>query len=231
MPKRLFDLFFSLFGLNVLWPLFLAVVVLVKLTSPGPVFYVQERIGRQGRRFKIIKFRTMTVGAEKQGSITAATDARITGLGRFLRRFKLDELPQLWNVLAGKMSFVGPRPDVPGYADNLTGSDGDILKLLPGITGPASLFFRNEEELLAGVADPREFNDKVIWPIKLKINRIYFEEMGFWKDVGYILITLVPLLDRLFGLMGRFEGFRGELEERAVALFRHSTFHIKHNLG
>ena len=154
----------------------------------------------------------MAVGADKEGSITSASDARITPLGRFLRRFKLDELPQLLNVLLGKMSFVGPRPDVSGYADKLEGEDRKILELRPGITSPASLFFRDEEDLLVKVSDPKKFNDEVIWPIKVEINRIYRDEWGFWKDLGYIIITVAPWLDRVLGLMRRFEKFKARME-------------------
>ncbi|MBN1127410.1 MAG: sugar transferase [Chitinispirillaceae bacterium] len=211
MLKRFSDLLVSLAGHLVLLPLFVLVAVLVRLTSPGPVFFTQDRVGRNGRLFRVVKFRTMTVGADRQGSITAATDARITGIGRVLRRFKLDELPQLWNVLIGNMSFVGPRPDVPGYADTLGGEDRKVLALRPGITGPASLFFRSEEELLARVEDAKKYNDEVIWPVKVAINRIYREEWTFWKDIGYMVITVAPFMDRAFGLMRRFEGYEKAL--------------------
>jgi len=199
--KRTFDLAACLFGLIVLSPVFVLVMAIVKLSSRGPVLYRQKRVGRHGKRFTCFKFRTMYTGADRLGSITAATDSRITPAGRWLRKFKLDELPQLWNVLAGNMSFVGPRPDVPGYADALSGDDRVILELRPGITGPASLFFRNEEELLAAQADPKEYNDRVLWPAKVRINRVYYQEWGFWKDVGYIIITVAPAFDRWFGLM------------------------------
>jgi lipopolysaccharide/colanic/teichoic acid biosynthesis glycosyltransferase len=212
MIKRSFDLAASFLAIIFLSPLFALICILVRFTSYGPILFVQSRIGRHGLAFNVIKFRTMGMGAEKQGSITASTDARITPIGRFLRRFKLDELPQLWNVLIGKMSFVGPRPDVPGYADKLTGEARKILELRPGITGPASLFFRNEEELLAKVEDPKKYNNEVIWPIKIKINRIYAEEQGFWKDIGYILITVAPVMDRVLGLMRRFEEFKKDVE-------------------
>lgn len=212
MLKRTFDLLVSLFGIVLLFPLFVCIVIIVKLTSPGPVLFVQNRVGRDGKIIKVVKFRTMTLGADKHGSITAVSDARITSVGRVLRRFKLDELPQLWNVFIGRMSFVGPRPDVPGYADRLEGEDRKILELRPGITGPASLFFRNEEELLARVRDPGQYNDTVIWPVKVAINRIYAAEPGFWKDVGYVIITVAPFMDRVLGLMKRFEGFNHKLK-------------------
>lgn len=139
--------------------------------------------------------------SEKLGSITTAADSRITLIGKLLRKFKLDELPQLWNVFTGKMSFVGPRPDVPGYADKLEGSDRKILELRPGITGPASIYFRNEEELLAGVENPKEYNDAVIWPRKVQLNLEYLDNWGFWKDIGYILVTLFPGFNRVFRLV------------------------------
>jgi len=142
----------------------------------------------------------MYTGADKQDFITAASDSRITPVGKFLRRFKLDELPQLWNVLAGKMSFVGPRPDVPGYADKLRGNDRRILELRPGITGPATLFFRNEEELLEKVEDKQKYNDEMIWPEKVRLNLEYLENYSFWKDIGYILITILPPLENILKL-------------------------------
>jgi lipopolysaccharide/colanic/teichoic acid biosynthesis glycosyltransferase len=138
----------------------------------------------------------MTTGADAQGSITTSGDVRITPIGRFLRRFKLDEYPQLWNVLIGNMSFVGPRPDVPGYADRLSGDARRILQLRPGITGPATLYFRNEEELLSSVADPKKYNDEVIWPKKVEMNLQYLDTWGFWKDIGYIFVTVLPFTKR-----------------------------------
>jgi lipopolysaccharide/colanic/teichoic acid biosynthesis glycosyltransferase len=138
----------------------------------------------------------MVIGAEKGGTITSANDARITPAGALLRRLKLDELPQLWNVLVGKMSFVGPRPDVPGYADKLEGAARRILALRPGITGPASLYFRNEESLLAKVNDPKRHNDEVIWPKKIELNLDYADKWSFRKDLGYILVTIVPGLNK-----------------------------------
>ena len=193
--KRTFDILASFAGLAVLFIPFLFVALCIKLTSPGPVFFRQQRIGRKGKPIFVIKFRTMVAGAEKHGSITTSSDSRVTPVGRWLRRYKLDEFPQLWNVLAGKMSFVGPRPDVPGYADRLQGIARMILELRPGITGPASLYFRNEEELLAKADNPRDYNDTVIWPKKVELNLAYAENWSFWKDIGYILITVVPSLD------------------------------------
>jgi lipopolysaccharide/colanic/teichoic acid biosynthesis glycosyltransferase len=193
--KRLFDLIAASIGLLFLSFPIVVISAIVKISSCGPVFYIQNRVGRQGRLFRAIKFRTMYLGADKEGSVTTAIDTRITPVGRGLRRFKLDELPQLWNVLVGDMSLVGPRPDVPGYADALAGDAHRVLELRPGITGPATLYFRYEEELLAKVNDPGRFNDEVIWPAKIRMNLDYLEHRTFWKDIGYILITIAPPLN------------------------------------
>ena len=203
LSKRLFDIFFSALGLAALCVPFLIVALCIKLTSPGPVFFRQQRIGRKGKSFFVIKFRTMFTGAERHGSITTSNDSRVTPVGRWLRRCKLDEFPQLWNVLVGKMSFVGPRPDVPGYADRLEGIARIILELRPGITGPASLYFRNEEKLLASEKDPKKYNDTVIWPKKVELNLAYAENWSFWRDIGYILITVFPFLNKWLKLVKR----------------------------
>jgi lipopolysaccharide/colanic/teichoic acid biosynthesis glycosyltransferase len=199
--KRLFDLITALLGLLALLVPFVVLCAIVKISSQGSVFYIQKRVGRNGKLFSAIKFRTMFVGADKMGSVTTSIDSRITPIGRWLRKYKLDELPQLWNVLIGKMSFVGPRPDVPGYADMLAGEAHKVLELRPGITGPATLYFRYEEELLAGVADPKRFNDEVIWPMKVRLNLEYLEHWSFWMDFGYILITVLPSLNRWLKLV------------------------------
>lgn len=199
IPKRIFDVLAAGVGLVLLSPVLLAVAVGVRLSSPGPILFIQERVGRHGRNFRCAKFRTMVADAPAGGTVTTATDSRVTSLGRVLRRFKLDELPQLWNVLIGKMSFVGPRPDVPGYADQLTGEDCRVLELWPGITGPATLLFREEEHLLTLAGDPHAFNDQVIYPEKLRINRAYLETGSFWRDVGYVLATVLPVLTRRLG--------------------------------
>ena len=220
IPKRLFDFTAALAGLVVLSPLMGILAVLVRATSPGPALFIQERVGRQGRGFRCAKFRTMGTGAQKQGSVTTAADARVTPLGRWLRRWKLDELPQLGNVLAGRMSFVGPRPDVPGYADRLQGDDRRILELRPGITGPATLLFRDEERLLALAKDPQAFNDAVVYPEKVRLNREYLETGGFWRDLGYVVATVWPGLSRRSGLdvrLGlRFDEFSARMEREAV---------------
>ena len=218
--KRLFDFMVALAGLVVLSPVLLVVAVLVRVTSPGPALFIQERVGKNGRRFRCAKFRTMCAGAQAQGTVTTATDVRVTPIGRWLRRWKLDELPQLWNVLAGRMSFVGPRPDVPGYADRLTGEDRRILDLRPGITGPATLLFRDEERLLALAHDPTVFNDDVIYPQKLRINRDYLETASFWRDVGYILATVWPSLTKHMGwdlrLGLKYAEFSARMEREAM---------------
>ncbi len=217
--KRLFDFTAAFVGLVVLSPLMLLMAALVRLTSPGPALFIQERVGRQGRLFRCAKFRTMRPGSQAQGSITTAADSRVTPLGRVLRRYKLDELPQLWNVLTGRMSFVGPRPDVPGYADRLRGADRRLLRLRPGITGPATLLFRHEEDLLRMARDPKAFNDSVIYPEKLRINLEYLDNMSFGKDMGYILATVCPSsskrlgLDRYLGLNG--DEFHVRMEQEA----------------
>lgn len=152
-------------------------------------FFCQERIGKDGKLFTCHKFRSMTV--DHGGShVSVAGESRITPHGAILRKYKLDELPELWDVLICNMSFVGPRPDVPGYADKLQGDDRIILSLLPGITGPATLKYRNEEELLASVDDPLRYNDEVIYPDKVRINRYYAEHYSFTKDLQIILCTV-----------------------------------------
>lgn len=192
VSKRIFDLVAAAAGLVLLMPLMLVLAGLVKATSPGPALFIQDRVGLGGRLFKCMKFRTMATGSQSQGTITTAADARVTPLGRVLRRLKLDELPQLWNVLTGRMSFVGPRPDVPGYADRLQGRARRILELRPGITGPATLLFREEETLLALARDPKAFNDAVIYPEKIRLNLVYLDTGSFSRDIGFILATLWP---------------------------------------
>ena len=188
--KWVFDRIMALLGLLFLWPVLLVVAILIKCRMPGPVLFVQQRVGRNGKLFRCHKFRSMTVG-HGGSSVSVAGESRITPLGAQLRRYKLDELPELWDVLIGKMSFVGPRPDVPGYADKLQGEDRIILTLRPGITGPATLKYRNEEELLATVKDPQKYNDEVIYPDKVRINRYYAEHYSFIKDIQMIFCTVL----------------------------------------
>ncbi|GGH01630.1 glycosyl transferase [Polaribacter pacificus] len=188
--KQLFDTLMSLLGLIVLLPLLIMIFFLVYIKMPGgsPLF-IQERIGKKGKLFKMIKFRTMIVD-QSGSSVSIAGESRITPLGVKLRKYKIDELPALWNVLKGDMSIVGPRPDVPGYADKLDGEDRLILKLKPGITGPASLKYSNEEEILATVDNPIEYNNKIIYPDKVKINLDYYYNRTFIGDIKIIINTV-----------------------------------------
>lgn len=188
--KSLFDRGASFFGLILLFPVLLVVALLIRIKMPGgPVIFKQERVGRYGRLFIMYKFRSMTV-AHSGSSVSVKGESRITPLGAKLRKYKLDELPELWNVLIGDMSFVGPRPDVPGYADNLKGDDRRMLLLKPGITGPASLKYRNEEELLAEQEDPQKYNDEVLFPDKVRINIEYLDNWSFWNDIKIIVYTV-----------------------------------------
>ena len=187
--KRLFDLTASLIGLIVLFPLFIVVSVLVKTSSEGPVFFIQQRIGERGRVFKMIKFRSMKVIQSSDSPISVKGDLRITKFGAFLRKYKIDELPELFNVLRGDMSVVGPRPDVSGYADRLEGEDVLILELRPGITGPASLKYANEEDILVLQKDAVKYNDDVIYPDKVKLNLDYYHN----NNLGLTLRLYLPL--------------------------------------
>lgn len=202
--KWIFDRFWAFTGLLVLWPVLLIVVILIKIKMPGgPAFFVQKRVGRSGKLFDCHKFRTMTV-KHSGSTVSVAGDSRITPLGAKLRHYKLDELPGLWDVLIGKMSFVGPRPDVPGYADQLKGDDRRVLKLRPGITGPATLKYRLEDEMISEYVaqkqkegDTREmqviaeeYNDKVIYPDKVRLNLYYLDHYSFVKDFQMILCTI-----------------------------------------
>lgn len=197
--KFLFDRVASFLGLIILLPVFAIVAILVKFKMPGgPIFFSQKRVGRNGRLFTMHKFRTMTMDHDGS-SVSVAGESRITPLGAKLRKYKLDELPELWNVLIGDMSFVGPRPDVPGYADALVGEDREVLQLRPGITGPASLKYRDEEDLLArvvsegvdGYTDPVRYNDEVIYPDKVRLNRYYLNHYSFWMDLKMIFATVL----------------------------------------
>ena len=190
MLKWLFDRTVAFVGLCFLWPILLVVWVLIHVKMPGgPAIFTQKRVGKGGKLFTMYKFRSMTVG-HGGSSVSVAGESRITSLGAKLRKYKLDELPELWNVLIGDMSFVGPRPDVPGYADKLQGEDRLILNLRPGITGPASLKYRNEEEILAQVEDPQKYNDEVIYPDKVKINLEYYYHHSLLGDIKLIIKTV-----------------------------------------
>ena len=190
MIKWIFDRIVAFFGLLLIWPLLIVVAVAVKIEMPDkPVLFRQKRVGQHGCLFTLVKFRTMNPHNEGT-SVSVAGDSRVTPLGAFLRKYKIDELPELWNVLIGDMSFVGPRPDVPGYADKLQGENRCILELKPGITGPATLKYRNEEELLAMQSNPQTYNDEVIWPDKVRINLEYLRKRTFFGDIKIILQTL-----------------------------------------
>lgn len=187
--KRLFDLFFSFIGF-VLFFFPILILIFISTISVGKFgLYWQQRIGYRGRNFTLFKIRTMREDGDLS-NIVLNNDPRVTGFGRFLRKYKLDEIPQLWNVILGDMSLVGPRPDVPGYADLLTGEDRLILKVRPGITGPATLKYKNEEELLSQAEDPEKYNDEVIWKDKVKINKEYIRNWSFKGDVKYLIRTI-----------------------------------------
>lgn len=216
--KYLFDRIVAFLGLCFLWPIILVIVILIKIKMPGgPAFFVQKRVGKDGKLFKCHKFRSMTV-SHNGSTVSVAGDSRITPLGAKLRHYKIDELPGLWDVLIGKMSFVGPRPDVPGYADKLTGKDRDLLKLRPGITGPATLKYRVEDEMIADfvkeiktgtneqintISNVPDFskmtdqeiavwyNDNIIYPDKVRINCYYYNNYNFITDIRIIIATVL----------------------------------------
>lgn len=189
--KCIFDRSTAFVGLLLSFCLIALISILIIMIDGFPVFFVQERVGKNGQLFRIHKFRTMRQNTGS--SVSVAGEKRITALGSILRKYKLDELPELWDVLIGNMSLVGPRPDVPGYADRLTGEDREILSLLPGVTGPATLKYRNEEELLASVGNPQQYNDNVIFPDKVRLNRYYLHHYSFVMDLKILLATLFRL--------------------------------------
>ena len=188
--KRLFDIVASGLGLLCLSPLFLILAVWIKCDTPGPVFYRQTRVGRYNRDFRLYKFRSMRIGADRQGLITVGGhDPRITRSGYFIRKYKLDEFPQLINVLFGDMSLVGPRPEVRKYVNLYTSSQMHVLDVRPGITDPASIRYRNENELLAQATDPDRYYIETIMPDKLRINLEYVANHSFWTDISFIFKT------------------------------------------
>lgn len=216
--KWIFDRLASLFGLLILWPIIFITAILIKIKMPGgPAFFVQKRVGKGGKLFNCHKFRSMTV-VHNGSTVSVAGDARITPFGAKLRHYKIDELPGLWDVLIGNMSFVGPRPDVPGYADKLTGTDRDVLKLRPGITGPATLKYRVEDEMIAEFVKEVKagknkkvkdfenapdftqmsdqeiavwYNDHIIYPDKVRLNCYYYQNYSFIKDIQMIFATVL----------------------------------------
>ena len=189
--KYIFDRFFSLILLVVLSPFLLVIYILHKIKMPkGSFVYRQVRVGKDGKPFRIFKMRTLCDNSELGGSVTVADDERILPFGKWLRETKVDTFLELINILIGDMSFVGPRPDVPGYADKLVGDDRIILKMRPGLTGPASIKYRHEEKILAQQDDPKKYNDEVIWPDKVKINKEYYENWSVWRDISILWHTV-----------------------------------------
>ena len=189
VSKRIFDIFFSILGLLLVGWVILLTYVLACIDTRANGFFLQDRVGKDGRLFKVIKIRTMLTNHRTPSTVTPSNDPRITRLGRVFRKLKIDELPQLINVMAGQMSFVGPRPDVPGFADRLAGEERLLLSIRPGITGPATLKYRNEEQLLAAQDNPEQYNREVIWPDKVRINLDYIRRWSLAKDIGYIWQT------------------------------------------
>ena len=190
MLKFWFDRLSAFVGLILCSWVLLLIALLIRLLDGAPVLFCQRRVGKDGELFVMHKFRTMSEGDDGT-TVTVAGDNRITKLGAFLRRTKLDELPELWDVFVGKMSMVGPRPDVPGYADKLQGEDREILSLRPGITGPATLKYRDEETLLTQVENPHQYHDEVIYPDKVRLNRYYLHHYSFFLDLKIIFATLL----------------------------------------
>ncbi len=188
--KGLFDFSLALVGLVLVAPIIILAWVVASIETKSNGFFLQKRIGRNGKLFALIKIKTMKPVLGVNTNVTQKNDVRITISGAIFRKTKIDELPQLWNVLIGQMSFVGPRPDVKGYADKLQGKDKVILSVRPGITGPASLKYKNEEELLAEQSNPEQYNNEVIWPDKVKINVNYVKNWSFIQDMRYIYQTV-----------------------------------------
>lgn len=188
--KRSFDIVASFFGLIFSAPIIITAWLIAAIETKSNGFFIQSRVGLSGRLIRVIKIKTMKNTTSHRSSVTTESKSSITKFGTFFRKYKIDELPQFWNVLVGDMSFVGPRPDVPGYADILTGDDRIILTIRPGITGPASIKYKNEEELLQNQTYPKQYNDEIIWPDKVAINKKYIEKYTFTNDVKYIIQTI-----------------------------------------
>lgn len=189
--KRLFDFSIAFLGLLAVWWVILLAWLAASFDTRSNGFFVQIRVGQHGRLFRVVKIKTMRPDTVTTTTVTCSGDPRITTLGGIFRKTKIDELPQLWNVLKGEMSFVGPRPDVPGFADKLEGEERAVLSLRPGITGPATLKYRNEEEILASQADPEKYNREVIWPDKVQENLAYIRNWSLRGDLKYILRTVI----------------------------------------
>lgn len=193
--KRLMDIAISGCALAVLWPVLLVIALMIRIDDPGPVFYRQVRVGKGGRTFRIYKFRTMVVDADKKGlAITVGRDNRITRMGAFLRKTKLDELAQLINVFVGEMSFVGPRPEVPKYVNMYTPYQRQVLLVRPGITDYASIAYRNENDMLAGSDDPEKMYIEKIMPDKIELNMKYLREISPIADIRLILSTIIAVI-------------------------------------
>lgn len=192
LMKRAFDIVTAAIGLVLLFPIICVCWIIAAINTRSNGFFIQQRIGRHGRIIHVCKIKTMYPGDRNRSPIASSNAASITRSGGIFRKYKLDELPQLFNVLGGSMSIVGPRPDVPGYADKLAGSDRIILQLRPGITGPASIKYKDEEAVLAAVKDPVAYNDKIIWPDKVRINKEYLQNYSLLQDIKYIVQTILP---------------------------------------
>lgn len=192
--KRFFDFFASSFALLAVLPIVFFAWLVASIETCSNGLFFQQRVGRDGKLFTLVKIKTMNKIEGVNTTITSSSDIRITKSGSFFRKTKIDELPQLWNVIKGEMSFVGPRPDVSGYADFLEGDDRIVLSVRPGITGPASLKYKDEESILAEQQDPEQYNDEVIWPDKVRINREYIKCYSFTKDICYIWKTIYRVI-------------------------------------
>ena len=190
VAKRTFDIFFALFGIVATWWIMLIAFIVASIETRSFGLFMQKRVGKDAKLFNVFKIKTMKEVKGIDTTVTTSNDMRITKSGKFFRDTKIDELPQFFNVLFGSMSFVGPRPDVEGYADRLEGEDRVILSVRPGITSPASIKYKNEEEILAKQSNPKEYNDKVIWVDKVAINREYIRTWSFKKDILYIIKTV-----------------------------------------
>jgi len=190
IKKRSFDIILSLIGIGLLWWLIVLAWIIASIETKSNGLFMQKRIGREGKPFDVLKIKSMKPIVGVDTTVTTSGDSRITKSGMFFRKTKIDELPQLLNVLFGSMSFVGPRPDVPGFADRLEGEDRAILTMRPGITGPASLKYKDEEEILAKEKDPERYNREVIWPDKVAINKAYIKHWSLKKDIHYIIKTV-----------------------------------------
>lgn len=215
--KRIFDAAIASIALVALTPLFAVIALLIKITSRGPIFYRQARVGRSGRIFQLTKFRSMIVNSERKGLlITSAGDRRVTPFGRILRRSKMDELPQFWNVVRGEMSLVGPRPEVPLYVDVYSVEQREVLTIRPGITDPASIAYRDEEKVLAGKSDPDLYYRQVVLPHKIDLNREYLKRLSFSYDLWLLLRTVAivafPKLP-VRGLMGSAKEIPAQADE------------------